>query len=107
MILAQWGTDYDWRNDKLYKRPMHLECDAPILMNDSKYVCVGCGEEAKLDGKMLAWLEERQGEKVEEGEYCISCGKNDMAIHYHKNYRTKKWEVGYGECKSCGCRFIV
>ena len=50
MIKAEWGMDYDWRNDKCFDRPMHnRECDAPILFIDGAYRCIGCGEEMDLE----------------------------------------------------------
>ena len=105
MIKAEWGTDYDWRNDKCFSRPMHKECNAPILFEDGKYWCICCGEEAELQQDMKKWIDESSGEKTKV-EKCFSCGKNTMVVHYHRNPNTKEWETGFYECE-CGIRFIV
>ena len=106
MNRATWGLDYDWRNDKCFDRPMHEECEAPILKNGDKYVCIGCGEEVEVMQDMKEWIDERAGEKIET-EKCFNCGNNTFESHYHKNERTLEWELGFGECKSCGMRMIV
>lgn len=102
-----WGLEYDWRNDKCYNEPQHEECQAPIVMSDGKYVCIGCGEEVTdLAEDMKKWINDRSGSKTET-EVCGACKQETMKIHYHKNSRTAEWEVGYGECTNCGMRFIV
>lgn len=109
MIKAEWGTDYDCRNDKCFERPMHVEeCYAPVYYDEEakKYVCIGCGEEAEVDEEMKEWIEARRGEKVET-EKCFKCGQNTFQAHYHKNERTLEWQLGYGECTSCGMSMIV
>ena len=106
MIKAEWGINYDWRNDKCYDAPIHKDCDAPILYHEGKYICIGCGKEASITEDMKKWIDDRQGEKIET-EVCGACKQETMKIHYHKNHNTTEWEVGYGECKNCGMKFIV
>lgn len=107
-MKAEWGIDYDWRNDKCFDRPMHPECDAPIFLDkeSNTYICIGCGEEAEVDDAMKEWIAERSGEKVEIKE-CFKCHKETFESHYHKNANTLEWELGWGECKECGMRILV
>ena len=107
MIKAEWGMDYDWRNDKCYECVVHKECDAPILFYDGDYICIGCGGIVEnLSKDMKKWIDDRSGEKTET-RVCGACKQETMKIHYHKNHNTKEWEEGYGECTNCGMRFIV
>lgn len=105
-IKATWEMDYDYRTDKCYKAPMHKECDAPIVLNEGLYLCIGCGKEAEIDDKMKQWIDERHGTRTET-QTCVNCKNNTMKIYYYKNHANKKWQVGSGECTSCGMRFIV
>lgn len=106
MVKAEWGIDYDSREDKCYKAPQHEECGAPIMLYEGKYVCIGCGEEAELSADMKKWIDDRSGEKVEIEE-CITCGKKTMRSFYHKNDITLEWQLGHAECQECGCKLIV
>lgn len=106
MVKATWGLDYDYRVDKCFNAPMHERCDAPIHRVRGKYICIACGQEAKVDESMKKWIDEREGEKIDV-EGCIKCGKPKMTYHYHKNRFTLEWQLGWAECSECGCRLIV
>ena len=121
MRKAKWLTDYDMHNDKCFDRPQCPECYAPILEHDEgEFRCISCGEQFELDEKMIEWVRERQGSKVEMGD-CpagefehkgkkikLGCGgKGCVETHYIKNDITLEWQVAWGECKKCGRRFIV
>lgn len=106
-MKAEWGIDYDWRNDECFQRPMHPECDAPILKDDRGiYYCIGCGKAVDVDENMKEWIEKRSGEKTETGK-CFKCGKNTAEEHYYRNANTLEWELGWSECKECGTKIIV
>lgn len=106
MIKAEWGMDYDYHNDKCYKRPMHKECDAPIEDREGTYYCLGCGKTAEVTDDMAKWIAKRKGSKVDT-ETCIKCGKKTCKIVSYKNSYNLKWQVGHGECTNCGMKFIV
>ena len=107
-----WREDYDLHSDKLYKSPCCEECSkshgaVPVyLTEDNKCQCVNCGQIAEPDKKVLKWLQERQGERVLENEYCFSCGNYTMTVHQYKNPVTKKWQTAWGTCP-CGSKMMV
>lgn len=110
-----WKEDYDLHSDKLYKSPCCDECSqeygaVPVfLLEDGTCQCTNCGQIAMPDKKQLKWLQDRQGEKIVENEWCMGCGQMTMTTHYYKNPVNKKWRAGWGECQNpdCKCHFIV
>lgn len=108
-MKAEWGIDYDYMADKISRRPMCPQCDAPIVKNteDGTYGCVSCNEEVELDDDMREWIDVRSETKVEY-EGCMCCnGKNTVEAHYVRDKITLGWIAAWGECKNCGSKFIV
>ena len=109
MKKADWILDYDMHTDSTYRRPGCPKCNAPCW-TDGK--CFSCGKQYRLDDEMVAWLEERNTEKVEM-EDCLKFGKSGcggkgtLEVHYHKNHVTGEWQAAYGHCTACGMRIIV
>ena len=110
-----WREDYDSHSDKLYKSPCCEDCSNThgavpvVLLEDGTCQCVNCHQIGIPDKRQLKWLQERQGEKIEEHRLCMSCKKYTMTTHYYKNPATKKWQTAWGQCTNpdCGCHFIV
>lgn len=119
MMEAIWGTDYDYRTDAIYERPVCPECKEPIGVDeDGKYHCYSCGEVVEVkDQSMIEWLEKRNETKVEYADCHIftskngattGCGgKGTVETHYMRNPVTLKWQIMGGRCKKCGMRYIV
>ena len=108
-----WATDYDFHTDKCFKAPCCKKCSqqygaVPVyLRDDGLCECINCHQTGKPDEEQLKWLQDRQGTKVVENEYCMHCGKNTMTVHYIKNDVTLEWQTAYGKCSNCGTKFIV
>ena len=102
--MVVWEIDYDFRKDKCFRRPMHKECDLPVVLDEGKYICIGCGQEMKLEPDMIEWISNRAGIKVEHSE-CM-CG-GVLESHYMKNPLTLEWQLCGRECKNCGLKIIV
>lgn len=107
---AVWVNDYDYQNDKCFKRPGCPKCLEPISFKNrrGKHHCYSCGKPVKvLDREMITWFEDRSATKVEQ-EDCWKCGgKETMEVHYSKNLYNLEWQTMGGECKKCGLHFIV
>ena len=77
-----WRLDYDLHSDKCYKTPCCDKCSdrygaVPVYLNeDGLCECVNCHQTATPDKKTLKWLQDREGVKIIENDYCLSCGKN-------------------------------
>lgn len=112
-MKAEWGTDYDFRTDTIYKCPvcMGKHCrpygGVPIgIAEDGKYRCINCGEEMELDADMKEWIDKRSETKTEK-TYCFKCDEETMVTVFHRNDVTLEWQMAYGTCEKCGCKFIV
>lgn len=111
-MKAEWIVDYDMHEHKTYQCPGCRECYAPVFkMEDGKYYCVFCGEEAEIDEDMIEYFEEREGTKTEMKDCFpepIGCGgKACVEVQYRKNPVTLKWQTMGGKCNKCGMKFIV
>lgn len=120
-MKAIWSKDYDFRQDKIYRRPSCPECSkeygcVPILKVDEKYICINCHKEAELDPDMKDWIDVRSEKKTEYGDCpkfeldgkMFGCGgKGTVEKHYMRNEITLKWQLMGSVCKQCGARIIV
>lgn len=120
-MKAEWISEYDMHTDSAYKCPGCRKCYAPVFkMDDDKYHCCSCGEEAELDDDMREYFGEREETKTEiqncdkiewddkNGHHSIGCGGKDcVEVHYKKNPVTLKWQAMGGKCSKCGTRFII
>ena len=125
-MKAEWGLDYDFREDKCFKRPSCPKCNmehgcVPIFRTDDKYTCINCGEEFELDPDMKEWIDVRSETKTEytdcmpdkevdiDGKKIkLGCGgKGTVESHYMRNEITLKWQLMGSVCKQCGQRIIV
>lgn len=106
MIKAIWMSDYDYRHDACYDRPMCGNCETPISSEDGKYICGYCGEEAVVDDKMRQWFKEREGVLTETCT-CMVCGKEAMTVYKFKNEYSLEWETGFKSCSNCGSGAII
>ena len=102
--MVVWGIDYDFRKDKCFRRPMHKECFAPVVLDEGKYICIGCGQEMELEQDMVEWILDRSYSKVEKSE-CM-CG-GEVEKHFMKNPITLEWQLCFSECKKCGMKIMV
>ena len=110
---AVWGIDYDVREDKIYDRPVCPDCKDPIgrrlaAEGDRRYYCYSCGERVVIsDPKMRRWLKVREQKKIAITT-CLNCEKKTCVTQYYKDpIYPRRWRVAWGECTSCGARFIV
>lgn len=106
---AIWGSDYDYQNDVIYKRPVCPVCKEPFgKRDDEKYHCYDCGRVIKVnDPGIRKWIRDRAFYKVE-SEDCWNCGsEKTMEIHYRKDKVTLAWRSCWGSCSKCGMRWIV
>lgn len=122
-LKATWQLDYDYINDKCFKRPSCPKCGeehgcVPILPNDKgEYRCINCQEIVELDEKQKQWIDERTGSKVEMSDCFpdkeidgirLGCGgKNCVESIYIKNDVTLQWQLATSVCRKCGRRIIV
>ena len=114
--MVVWEIDYDFKKDKCFRRPMHKECYAPVVLDEGKYICIGCGQEMELTPDMIEWISERAGVKIEhsdceewefEGKKMGCGGKGTVEEHYMKNPITLEWQFCFSECKKCGNKIMV
>lgn len=119
-MIAKWGVDYDYHNDKCYRRPVCPECNAPIIRyEDGMYRCLSCGEIIEVAGDdMKEWIRVREETKIEyrdcprienKGKFLkMGCGgKNCVKTLFRRNQVTLEWEIAMGECTQCGLKYIV
>lgn len=114
-MKAIWGSDYDFRNDKIYRCPCCPECNEPIGEYEDGYRCFSCQKKTELDEDMKEWFAERSGTKVEYTDctiftfkdkresHTIGCGGKDTYKNvYVRDKVTKKWRWAWGKCEKCG-----
>ena len=116
---ARWLTDYDMTLDKCYKRPMCVECYAPVIRDeDGSFRCVACGKDLELTEGMVEWISKREGSMVQVEDCMVvintitgkksGCGgKGCVEKIYHKNPITLEWEFKASFCSKCGKKIIV
>lgn len=114
-LQAVWGMDYDFREDKCYKRPSCPECAEPIGQtgDDDSYYCYSCGKKVEVtDKEMQEWFRVRRETKVEISD-CFpvmmkGCGgKKCVKAHYIRNPITLNWQLMGGRCEKCGMEFLI
>ena len=109
-MKATWGADYDYRTDKMFKRPCCPACYVPIEKEeDGKYRCFSCNEVVEVtDPEMVKWFADREGEKVEMRDCIFGCGgKGTVEAHLYKNDVTLEWKFSWSVCSKCGARIMV
>lgn len=118
-MKAIWGSDYDYKEDKIFDCPCCPNCEEPIgRYKDGSYRCFSCGEIVDVEEpSMQEWFKKREGVKItyqnckqvktNDGKIFGCGGKNCLEIHSLKNPITLKWQVYSGKCNKCGITFIV
>lgn len=125
-MKAEWQTDYDFHEDKCFKRPCCPECckeygdGVPIIKDGDIYRCINCGEEFDLDPDMKEWIDKRSETKTEYADcpkvefehdgkkMSFGCGgKSCVEQHYIRNPITLEWRLAGSVCKNCKQRIIV
>lgn len=98
-----WQSEYDYRKDDCYERPVCPLCTQPLF--DDFEQCPNCGLRFKQTEQLKKYIKDNIGSKVEYST-CLWCGGEDTMRHYLYKHRGK-WVVGHGNCIKCKASFIV